>query len=462
IIYNSGTFTIDDIEFQNEGGELTISGDNVITITDLVDFIDDNTILTNNSTANLDIQNQIFFSSSSSSVINNGTINITQNIWVDQTGNNNNIVSNNAGAVLNIGNIVECSNTVFSIDNSGTINQTGAFTNEVQIFNRNAATWNYSDATFNANIELFSDFGTNTFNYNAAGTQDIHIPEDAYRNLSLSNGGIKTSLGNLEVNGNLSISGTATLDANDNDINLAGDWTNTGTFDHGSPPPGGSQTVTFDGIGEQTISNASGETFDNLTINNADTGVVFSNGDVIVEETLNMTQGNIDPGTWTLTLGTDEVAGDEGTLSHTSGTIIGKFKRWIIATSTDILFPVGTDTTENFSTINFTDLTSGSLTVEYNPSDPGSAGLPLNESLYIFRNQFTEGYWDITSANTLSSTDYNIELVADGFNDFSILPASRVLARTNGGDWELRGNHADAIPDTVFRNGVTGDISTLG
>ena len=54
------------------------------------------------------------------------------------------------------------------------------------------------------------------------------------------------------------------------DINLAGDWTNSGTFDEGA------QTVTFDGTADQTITNTSGETFRNLTVNKASGDVILN------------------------------------------------------------------------------------------------------------------------------------------------------------------------------------------
>ena len=63
----------------------------------------------------------------------------------------------------------------------------------------------------------------------------------------------------------------------------------------------------------------------------------------------------------------------EGTLTHTDGAIIGPFERYITTTAQDFLFPVGTDTSENFAIFNFTDLGDGSLIVEFDTSDPGNS-----------------------------------------------------------------------------------------
>ena len=75
-----------------------------------------------------------------------------------------------------------------------------------------------------------------------------------------------------------------------------------------------------------------------------------------------MTQGNIDIGTDKFVLGTG--IGNVGTLTHTSGSVIGQFERWIASTGTPIKIPVGTPVYNNMFTIDYTDLTSGSLIVD--------------------------------------------------------------------------------------------------
>ncbi len=74
---------------------------------------------------------------------------------------------------------------------------------------------------------------------------------------------------NLDVNGNLSIT-AGTLDANNLNLNVGGNWSNSGTFTTGTG------TVTFDGTSAQSISKSGGETFYNLAFSNAGTKTLGS------------------------------------------------------------------------------------------------------------------------------------------------------------------------------------------
>ncbi|MQY78130.1 MAG: hypothetical protein GH151_02900, partial [Bacteroidetes bacterium] len=458
-IDNEGSFTIDDIELQNNGGSLTINGSGDITITDELDFTDANVGLANNNTGTIYIQDDILFDNNNSELENYGTITVTDDIR-NNLFDNDNRITNYVGGTINVGDDLNCSLGRFIIDNYGTIDLNGEFTfiqaGEVQFYNRSGATWYYAGSnTDDDDIQIFCNYDANTFEYDRGDVQDVHVPQDAYWHLTLSNSGTKTTLGNLDINGNLTISGTAEFDigTNSNNITVAGDWSNSGTFTEGT------QTVTFDGNTAQSISNSTGEIFYNLTINNSGSGLTLSDGNATVSNTLTMTQGNVDANSYILTLGTSTAI--LGTLSHTSGTIIRKFERWINNTGIDILFPVGTSVNENFATINFTNLTGGSLIIEFNPTDPGSTGLPLSENGLNITDQFTEGFWDFTAVNSLASTDYDIDLDANGFTSYTINSASRIIKRTNGGSWILDGTHVAAIPPTCYRVALSG-ISTLG
>ncbi|MBM4457732.1 MAG: hypothetical protein FJ011_08215 [Chloroflexi bacterium] len=92
----------------------------------------------------------------------------------------------------------------------------------------------------------------------------------------------------LTVKGDVNIQSGATLDANNIDMNVAGNWTNNGTFTPGSG------TVTFNGT--TTISGSSTNSFNNVTISSSLTAP---------SGTLNVA------GTWT----------NNGTFTHNSGTV---------------------------------------------------------------------------------------------------------------------------------------------
>ena len=73
-----------------------------------------------------------------------------------------------------------------------------------------------------------------------------------FYNLTLSSSGTVTFQNdNLDINGDLSIAASSTLDvsANNYNITVGGDWTNSGTFVERSG------TVIFDGSGSQIVTN---------------------------------------------------------------------------------------------------------------------------------------------------------------------------------------------------------------
>ena len=76
------------------------------------------------------------------------------------------------------------------------------------------------------------------------------------------------------------------------------------------------------GASDQTITNPVGETFYDLMINEV-SGRVLLNNDVTISNTLSMNGGDIGTQTNTLILGTG--TGNIGTLTHSSGTVSGRF-----------------------------------------------------------------------------------------------------------------------------------------
>ena len=137
--------------------------------------------------------------------------------------------------------------------------------------------------------------------------------------------------------------------------------------------------MTLNGSSLQLISNASNETFYNLILNNSGAGISLNNGNIIVTNSLTMSSGNINAGSNLLTLGTG--IGNVGTLTYSSGIIIGQFERWINATGAPgILYPVGIASTYRPALITFNALNSGSIIGEFISGNPGASGLPLSEA----------------------------------------------------------------------------------
>ncbi|MEA1896986.1 MAG: hypothetical protein U9N53_04910, partial [Bacteroidota bacterium] len=313
-----------------------------------------------------------------------------------------------------------------------------------------------SGSVMAANGVLEASSTGNTVVYNGATVQDIKNPlSSTYYNISFDLAGIKTMTSALTILGDLTIiNGSVDVDAvNNYSINLEGDFSLLGGSFLSQ-----TGTVIFDGTSDQSITGILN--FHNLVIDKA-SGSILMNNNVNVGPTgiLTMNSGNILTQGNILQIGTAAGAGTEGTLTHTSGTVIGQIQRWLGAT-TDYLFPVGTASSYRPALLHFTNLVGGSLIGEFVEADPGSAGLPLVDVATTISDQFTDGYWDFYVAGGLSSTDYSLELVANNFTSKLVNINTRILKRTNGGNWTFDGAHADASPASVYRNNLTGGITT--
>ncbi len=231
-------------------------------------------------------------------------------------------------------------------------------------------------------------------------------------------------------------------------IFVADDWTGDGTFNHNNG------SVEFNGA--STTQNVRSESFYDVIIDKTGGSVILT-GDVSVSNELNMTQGNIDANTNTFSLTNGTIA----SLDYTSGTIYdGEFQRNINSTGT-YYFPVGISSDRNAITIDINTLTTaGSLSAEFVESDAGIDGLPLDDAGTSIVDYFTDGYWDMDARSGFATSDFDVTLEAESFNDYPIGTESRVLKRTNDGDWSLDGNHAPSIDPDINRNNLTAGISS--
>jgi len=115
---------------------------------------------------------------------------------------------------------------------------------------------------------------TGTVNFAATSPQNVPQPMNPlnawdYGHLIISNTAVKSLTGNIDVNGNLTISGSAQFDvdaANNYSINLAGNWINTSS--NSDPFLEREGIIIFDGSTAQTINpgSANDETFYDITI----------------------------------------------------------------------------------------------------------------------------------------------------------------------------------------------------
>lgn len=129
--------------------------------------------------------------------------------------------------------------------------------------------------TFPGGGNLIADFTGTTATVNYSGAAQT-IAATTYRNLTVTNVGVKTIPSDLTINGNLTINTGSTLTApagGSDDLTVAGNWVNNGTFN------GGDDLVTFNG-GTQTIGGSTATTFNNLTVSSSTSTSLLLNASV--------------------------------------------------------------------------------------------------------------------------------------------------------------------------------------
>jgi hypothetical protein len=228
----------------------------------------------------------------------------------------------NAGTIGVFGNFTQGSN-VYTITGS-TINFNGTGPQNIPAFNYNNLTSSSTGARTLANSGVVGVAGTftpganvytatgSTISYNGAAQSIAVFP---YNNLSTAGSGIKSLTGATTVVAVLTIGSSTTLDvtASNFALNVAGNFTNNGTF---SAQAG---TVTLNGSSLQTIGGTAVTTFFNLIVNNA--GGVNLGLNSAVNGLLTLTAGSFNIGTNTLTLNDGTSVGG-GSLNGASGTTI--------------------------------------------------------------------------------------------------------------------------------------------
>ena len=153
-----------------------------------------------------------------------------------------------------------------------------------------------------------------TVTYQANANQTISDTA-SYGNLVLNTGGsssTKTPNGSITLAGNLTIGSGATLSMGSNNLTIAKNLTDNGTFSYGTG------TVTFNGSANAQVNGSTTTNFYNLTLNtSATTDTVFLNNPITVNNTLTTTQGILDCQKHQLTNSVTPVV----TLSPSSATI---------------------------------------------------------------------------------------------------------------------------------------------
>ena len=215
---------------------------------------------------------------------------------------------------------------------------------------------------------------------------------------------------------------------------------------------------TYNGSASQVTGDGLPATVHNLTINNSN-GAILTNT-ASVSNLLTFTIGNFTTSNDTLVLGTG--TGVLGTLSRTSGHVVGYFKRWIAAAATsNILFPVGSASYYEGVNYSFTiaPTVAGAIVCNYTATNPGTSGFNLYDApdsiFYI-----SYGLWTCTPVNSLAGGTFSVDIIATSLPGVSDYTKLHMLRRTNAAAvWLVSGIHSAGTGSNstpiVHRTGLT-------
>ncbi|HLP71955.1 MAG TPA: gliding motility-associated C-terminal domain-containing protein [Bacteroidales bacterium] len=405
-----------------------------------------------------------------------GTLNLDLTTTFLTVGN----MANVAGSLVYNGLTTQTASIAGPLQGAGTIDMRNG--NLSHILNLAGAT--------NSIGSFLTSAGASIVNYN--GTNQTVFPAMNYRNLIISNSGIKVLQGNsmvgldltisggifdlgtvptsFQVNGNSSVTGGFAFDGTTiKTVNLNGDLSGPGSIDMS----GGNlaHVMNLNGVSNNIGTYSSGNSSTVLYIRNADQTVFPSNdyrnltilgsgmktllGDVNTKGRLTMSSGSISTNSFILDLSNQAVSA----LAWTNGTIIGKFRRAVGTTGAEYLYPVGAATSHNPFKITFQDLTPGSVMAQFRKEDIGTVGLPLDDDGNEIYERYTYGFWTLTSSSPALSSNYSIKVDHDAFA--GIDASASIIKRTDNGNLELDGTHGAVTADEVSRNILVNGISPI-
>jgi hypothetical protein len=338
-----------------------------------------------------------------------------------------------------------------TLTNNGTITITTSLSGSGTLIQGNGA---LLDLTF-PGIPTISNVGAtapgNTVMYSAAGAQSTLAID--YANLSLSGSGVKTlPAGVTRVSEGLTIGGTADVDATTNsaqveyngsaqiiaamdyhDLTLSNTGTKTfssdttriaGTFAIAGTASADAVTnspvIEYNGSMVQSVP---GLVYHEVTINNT-AGVVLA-GSMTVNNRLTLVSG-------TITTGANVVSiASTGSVSRTSGHIVGRLEKHVPSGSPAPTFEVGDAGTYTPVSLSFASVSvAGAFTVSTTPGDHPQI---LTSSIDAAKS--VNRHWTLTNSGVVFTT-YDATFTFDAADvDGGANPASFILDRYSGGTW---------------------------
>ena len=257
---------------------------------------------------------------------------------------------------------------------------------------------------------------------------------------SSANATVFLTANNLTVKNNVLVA-AGTLNANNLNINVQGNWTNQGTFIPGTG------TVAFIGSAGSLITNASGETFNNLTLNKLSSDVNLGSA-VTVNGILNFASAHLLLGNNNLTLNGSVSGAADGKCIVTNGTgVVSK----IIAPAGSFTFPLGIST--RYNPVAFTSPLGGTYSAAI---DSGETPATANNAASCLRT------WILTGTNPAANVTFTWNSTDAGA---SFSPSSCDAWYFNGTTWiDMAGATAGSGPTytTTLTNVTSFSKWTIG
>jgi hypothetical protein len=289
--------------------------------------------------------------------------------------------------------------------------------------------------SFPINYATHSLGATSTVEYSGAAQT---VTTESYGHLILSGSGIKTMPGSattiagdfttagtisataaqaLTVNGNFTLGSGTTFGAASFGHIVKGNFSNSGTF------TASTSTFTFSGTSAQSIGGLS-TTFKSLTLNNS-SGILLSSVDITVGGTLTFTSGKIVTGSNLV------IIPAAGSVSRTSGHVVGNLKKNVATGATSRTFEVGDASNYAPVNISFASVsTAGDLTVVTTTGDH-----PNVASSIIVPSKTVNRYWTLTNSG-IAFTNYSCTFnFVGGDLDAGVNTAALIVAEYSGAAW---------------------------
>ena len=458
---NNGTFV-------NDGIEVTFSGSGNSTIGGSATTFDQLTIAKTSATTTLGVN----ISELTELVVSSGTLNLSTFSATDNSTDGGTITVN-AGAILKIGG---SSPTTFDSTNfasTSTVEYTGSSqtVNAAPAYGHLIITASGSTTFSNTAYTIAGDLTVNSGTISAGNATTVSINGNYVQSGGTFSGGTGTA---FTIIGNFTLSsGTFGPSSNATTHSIGGNWTMSGgTFTNTNT------TIRFNGTGTQTISSTGN--FNSITINKS-SGALSLSSDITISATLTLTSGNI------LSNSFKVIIPSTGTVSRTSGHIVGNLQKNVSTGAPARTFEIGDASSYTPLTLSFASVTvAGNLIASSTSGDnPGvlSSGINPNKSVnrywtltnsgITFTNfsatftfvagdidvgastsnfnvsKLTTGTWGVQTAGSRTATSTQATGIA-AFGDFQIGESGKVWNGSVDNNWNTAGNWTPSgVPSNV-------------